>query len=899
MWTRAEPAAGAAAIGPGPGDPGCSRVTGAPGSVDRVSSSTSARAGRDDRAGASAEPDGSPLPGAPAAEPGRATGSATGSATTRSAGSAAGRIRSLADDLRARSDEELAQLLLRRPDLARPAPGDLTSLAARSVTRASLTRALDDLDTGHLQVLEAIAVLGDAGGVGPVARLLQADSARVGPVLDELWRRGLLWRSGRTRHVPRPVAEAVGPHIAGLAPATRPTTFGVDSPTAPGASGGPGGPGDPDGPGGPGGPGDEPGIAPDDLGPHERAILDRLTWGPPVGHLPAEGAAAEAGRVLLRAGWLVAGADGQVVLPRERALRLRGGRLHRESALDPAPLGGDQVPDERLAAVAGGQAVHLLELVEELVARWSADPPRVLRSGGLAVRDLRAVAESLEVPLGLAAFVVELAHDAGLVADDGQLDPAWTPTHYYDDWSERPTAARWSELVRAWLRSTRAPHRVGSRPAGASGPGAVNALSEGASWPRLRLLRREILAELLGVPPGRLVAEPDLVARLRWRHPLRPPAAVQEAVDATCRGAEWLGVTGRGAIPEPVRALLAAEGVAPVGAEPEADDRSGPPPEVLDGIAAMLPEPVEQMIVQADLTAVVPGPLGPRLGALLRLAAEPESRGGASVFRFTPTSVRRCLDAGWDAQRLLDALTGASATPLPQPLTYLVGDVARRHGALRIGAVSSYVRCDDPAALDALLSERALASAGLRRLAPTVVVSALEPLGLLDALRAAGASPVLEGADGIVLGDRPEQRRTRRRELPAVTLLGPTPSDARALVTQMRAGQEARDREAATHAHSTGPSVPAADPTVVLALVREAIARRGAVWIGLADSAGGTRRVLLHPVRVEGGRIHGHLESESGAPARRAERSRSANGTASAELPSVSLHRITGALLAE
>ena len=864
-----------------------------------MSSSTSARADRDDRAGASAEPDGPPLPGHDAAEPGR-----TGPA--RAAGSGTGRIRSLADDLRARSDEELAQLLLRRPDLARPAPADLTSLAARSVTRASLTRALDDLDTGHLQVLEAMAVLGDAGGVGPVARLLQADSARVGPVLDELWRRALVWRSGRTRHVPRPVAEAVGPHIAGLAPATRATDAGSDSVSAsgsPNSSGGPGAPGSPGGPGGPGRPGatpgDEPGVAPDDLGPHERAILDRLTWGPPVGHLPAQGAAAEAGRVLVRAGWLVAGADGQVVLPRERALRLRGGRLHREVALDPVALGGDQVPDERLAAVAGGQAVHLLELIEELVARWNADPPRVLRSGGLAVRDLRAVAETLEVPLGMAAFVVELAHDAGLVADDGQLDPAWTPTHYYDDWSERPTAARWSELVRAWLRSTRAPHRVGSRPAGSSGPGAVNALSEGASWPRLRLLRREILAELLGVPPGRLVAEPDLVARLHWRHPLRPAAAVQEAVDATCRGAEWLGVTGRGAIPGPVRALLAAEGIAAVGAEPEADDRSGPPPEVLDGVAAMLPEPVEQMIVQADLTAVVPGPLGPRLGALLRLTAEPESRGGASVFRFTPTSVRRCLDAGWDAQRLLDALAGASATPLPQPLTYLVGDVARRHGALRIGAVSSYVRCDDPAALDALLSERTLASAGLRRLAPTVVVSALEPLGLLDALRAAGASPVLEGADGIVLGDRPEQRRTRRRELPAVTLLGPTPSDARALVTQMRDGQEARDREAATHAHSTGPSVPAADPTVVLALVREAIARRGAVWIGLADSAGGTRRVLLHPVRVEGGRIHGHLESESGAPARRAERSRSANGTASAELPSVSLHRITGALLAE
>ena len=127
-------------------------------------------------------------------------------------------MRSLADDLRARSDGELAQLVLLRPDLTRPAPADLTSLAARSVARASLSRALDDLDTGHLQVLEALAVLGSADGVSPVARLLGAPTPRVEPRLDELWRRALVWRSGRTRHVPRPVVEALGPFVAGLAP---------------------------------------------------------------------------------------------------------------------------------------------------------------------------------------------------------------------------------------------------------------------------------------------------------------------------------------------------------------------------------------------------------------------------------------------------------------------------------------------------------------------------------------------------------------------------------------------------------------------------------------------------------------------------------------------------------
>ena len=67
--------------------------------------------------------------------------------------------RSLADDIRGRSDAELIDLVLARPDLARPAPADLTSLAARASTRASVQRAVEALDRGHLQVLEVLVVL--------------------------------------------------------------------------------------------------------------------------------------------------------------------------------------------------------------------------------------------------------------------------------------------------------------------------------------------------------------------------------------------------------------------------------------------------------------------------------------------------------------------------------------------------------------------------------------------------------------------------------------------------------------------------------------------------------------------------------------------------------------------
>lgn len=837
--------------------------------------------------------------------PSAADGSGAAGASPRGeAGSRApARARSLADDLRARGDDELVRLLQLRPDLSRPAPADLTSLAARAVTRASLARALDDLDTGSLQVLEAVAVLGSANGVGPISRLLGTSNDRVAPLLQGLWERALVWRAGRVSHTPRPVAEALGPYVAGLAPSSSADLSDVVAAL----------------------------TAPADLPGAQRAILERLTWGPPVGRLPDDGAAAAAGRALLAAGLLVPRPAGDVLLPREVALALRGGVLHRRLALRPPDWAGTVASPERVAGTAGASAVHLLGLVDEVVAAWEAHPPRVLRSGGLAVRDLRALAEQLDSPADLTAFVVELVKDAGLVGDDGRLDPTWLPTHDYDSWVGEAAPARWLTLVDAWLGSVRAPHRVGTRPDGSSGP--VNALSEGASWPRLRAMRAEVLGELLTAPPGRGVPIAQLLERMSWRHPLRPQHVLREAVEATARAAEWLGVTGLGALPEPVRAVLAERGIHAPDLAPElapdlapgrgasADDRSASGDDtsassddtaartgtgsgtfsgsgdrvdaeasrarVVAAIATMLPEPVDRIVLQADLTAVVPGPPAPALAALLRATAERESRGGASVYRFDARSVQRGLDGGRTSQDLLEALARASLTPVPQPLRYLVEDVARRHGALRVGAVGSYVRCEDPAALEILLARRELGAARLRRLAPTVAVSPLTPGALVQALRDAGGAPVLEGLDGVVLTGEGEPERTRRRDLVPVARHAPDAPESARLVARLRAGQEARDRqELAARTQDAGPPLPATDPSVVVALVREAIARRGSLWIGLADGTGATQRLLLHPTRVDGGRVIGHVDD--GEVGRGASRERT-----------VSLHRISGAALAQ
>ncbi|URN16609.1 DNA-binding protein, partial [Streptomyces sudanensis] len=83
--------------------------------------------------------------------------------------------RTLAEALRARGDEGLAALLRARPDLLVPVPNDLTQLATRAGTRASVVRALGRLDRFALQTAEALAVAPDPAPYPVLLRLMAGD----------------------------------------------------------------------------------------------------------------------------------------------------------------------------------------------------------------------------------------------------------------------------------------------------------------------------------------------------------------------------------------------------------------------------------------------------------------------------------------------------------------------------------------------------------------------------------------------------------------------------------------------------------------------------------------------------------------------------------------------------
>jgi len=171
-------------------------------------------------------------------------------------------------------------------------------------------------------------------------------------------------------------------------------------------------------------------------------------------------------------------------------------------------------------------------------------------------------------------------------------------------------------------------------------------------------------------------------------------------------------------------------------------------------------------MLQADLSAIASGPLEREVAEQLSAMADVESRGAATIWRFSEGSICRALDQGCSADGMVAFLEEHAARGVPQPLRYLVKDAARRHGQLRVAPVAAVITSEDPALLAEVRTARKTAKLKLRELAPTVLASPLPVGTVLATLRAAGFLPVEEGHDGGVSVARTERRRGRGDEPP-------------------------------------------------------------------------------------------------------------------------------------
>ncbi|WP_031169883.1 helicase-associated domain-containing protein [Streptosporangium roseum] len=766
--------------------------------------------------------------------------------------------------LRGRSDDQLRALVAVRPELITPVPAHLEGLAARAGSPSAIGRVLDRLDLFTLSVIETLAVL-----PSPVAfRTLRAQMARaLRGTADPAFQVALRETVERLRTLalvygpdkalaPAPGVREVLEAPAGLGPpavevfrhhpAERLAELVEDI----------GGDGDGDGtketlarll--------DDPEIVGrliQDVSPQARSALNELAWGPASGRVPnarrevrTATAQSPIEQLLSRA---LLGATGEetVVLPREVALALRGGRIHRDLSPAPPALDG-AVRDQGLAdRTAAGQAFAFTRAVEELCERWSVDPPGVLRSGGLAVRDLKRTSVLLDLPEWVTGLVVEVAHAAGLVAASGAVDGEWLPTPAYDGWRVKGTEDRWTVLATTWLTMDRVPGVIGERD---ERDRLLNALHPDLRRSAAAEVRTATLGMLAVAGPGLAPTLESVRERLAWEQPRRRGGHRDQLVEFTLREAEQIGVTGLGTIVDHGRALLPG------------CDRTMSAGRLL---APLLPEPLDHVLLQADLTAVAPGPLTSDLRRWLALSAEVESTGGATVYRFDERSIRRALDAGQSADEMLAMLERHSTTPVPQPLGYLVTDVARRHGRMRVGTASAYVRCDDPSLLDEVMADRRALPLRLRRLAPTVIASKTSRPTLVDSLRAMGYAPASESLDGDVIITQLDVRRTDGQPLvrSSATFNGLEADVVAAAVRAVRAGDAAHQARRAPVEAPAG-QVPRSPATATIVALREAIRQGSQVWIGYLDSQGNATSRILEPARMEGGYLTAYDETRA------------------------------------
>ncbi|NUU24342.1 MAG: hypothetical protein HOV68_22990, partial [Streptomycetaceae bacterium] len=115
---------------------------------------------------------------------------------------------------------------------------------------------------------------------------------------------------------------------------------------------------------------------------------------------------------------------------------------------------------------------------------------------------------------------------------------------------------------------------------------------------------------------------------------------------------------------------------------------------------------------------------------------------------------------------------------LPQPLEHLIHDVGRRYGLIRAAPAASVVYSDDETLITELLHHRGLSAMQLRRIAPTVLLSA-EPLDrTVWLLRRTGYAPAAETETGSALVERPAEYRAETSERPGAWPVAlPMPED--------------------------------------------------------------------------------------------------------------------------
>jgi hypothetical protein len=700
-------------------------------------------------------------------------------------------IRSYADYLRSLDDAALFALFESRSDLTSPVPSDIASLAVRASSIPSLVRAIDSLNKWQLQVLEAAAVLSEPF---TEKELLQHTDKLAKFALSALVDRALIYLGHDGYRIPNNVRDVLGNEIAGLGtPALKKLKL-KDLAEAPAAS---------------------------------KKVLDAMVWGPPRGAVADVKKPNPGLKWLMDQGFVSPVNQQTVVLHREVALHLRGNKVHRELLTVQPEIVGRKVEAKSLQLASISNITTFLRWVEEVLNFWGQEPAMALKAGGIGVRDLRDLTQHLGVESECASFIIEVAYISGLVSIDP--DDRVLPTHQFDIWLAQPASIKWENLLSAWLITS----RMSGLAAAPMGPELDRSSAA--------IIRKKVLSLLEGVD-GISPTLASLTEATQWNLPYRRTGGIPaEHIEWIVREAEWLGITGQGALSTYGKLFLAGEDLGVVDAD--------------------LPKTVDHILIQSDNTAIAPGPLEHEVSQELDLIADIESRGAATVFRFSEASLRRGLDHGRTGEEILAFLKRTSKTPVPQPLEYLIGDISKKHGKLRVGNASSFIRCEDTALITQIIKDKKVEALGLRRIAPEVLICTHDAHDAMNILRAAGYLPAGEDSQGLLLSGPRIQRAQGKARPPRIVgeFEQPEAHLLEIAIRTIRTGEKSSAKQSTLRDISTEAlgSLPRTTANETLEILTKYLTEgpNKSLSIGYADNNGLVSHRIIDPLKISAGSL--------------------------------------------
>ena len=340
----------------------------------------------------------------------------------------------------------------------------------------------------------------------------------------------------------------------------------------------------------------------------------------------------------------------------------------------------------------------LTELLFDLEQRFVREVGK--RNVGLP--DLKRLANHLRKPNDYARDVYELAHLSGLVV---LADSRWQLGQTAVDWVGWNPQQRFSHLAESWR--------------------AI--LGDASS--------NELLSSM-----SKYAGPVSLTRELKLTYPFAD-GAVNSRISKLAHLAELIGISASGWLSTWAKDILTSD-IA----------------RATELAKTRLPATQRQLICQADLSLVAPGPLPTDVEIELRKFAETEQIGMASTYRLSALSISHGLETGLTESDIRSLLIALSGKTLPQPIDYLIREGAQRFGRLTVAEngelLRSAIRSSDPILLQEIFNQTKLKPFALRQLEDGSLASRFEPEVVYFGLRELGFTAIRIDANGAVVSPR-------------------------------------------------------------------------------------------------------------------------------------------------